>query len=104
MNLPPDILTQRGSDVLTSMSRFCEEFADYYRGQSGAWNDGFRALADVMLVLKHRQEEHIARMEQKRAKGERVWSETDQTVDAAIGAIRSAFIQSMAAKNRKPAA
>ena len=103
MHLPPEIATLRGSEFLTMMADFAEAWAMIYEARSRPpaepnpgellWADAFRGFQYMALQLRLSQEAHIARMKEKRAKGEKVYSETDQAVDAATNAARSAFIR-----------
>ncbi len=104
MDVPPDIATRRGSDMLGLLATFCDNWAGWYRFDEPDLlrSDAFMALADMCRAVKLSGELHVQKMAAKREKGERVWRETDETVEIAVDAARSAFIRGKTLREPPP--
>ena len=101
MRIPENLLDLRGSEFLDFMADGADYWSQYFRAERNgekpgpeaiAFSNFFAAQFNMVRTLKFRQESHIAQMAKNRADGKRVFYETDQTVDAAISAARSAFM------------
>jgi hypothetical protein len=99
-----DIASLPGRELLAEAARRL----DFQASRSLAYDpdiaDLFTGAADVMRAIKIAGEHHVQKNATKREKGERIWRETDETVDHAVGALRSAFIRGATARNKPDAA